>query len=165
LSLVVEDAMIVATALSIVGLGFVCWLIFTLAIYALPFFAGLSAGLFAYGHGAGLIGAIVVGLTAGALTLVVGQLAFASIRSPWMRTLIAAVYAAPAGVAGYHVVHNLSAIGGTSEPWRVAFSAVGAVVVAGFAWARISDPDASGPGRGTSAPSYPGSAMGAAGDR
>lgn len=156
--------MIFATALSIAGLGFICWLIFTLAVYALPFFAGLSAVLFAYEHGAGPIGAIVVGLMAGALTLVLGQIAFASIQSSSVRTLIAAVYAAPAGVAGYHLVHNLSAIGGTSEPWRVAFSAVGTVVVAGVAWARISDPDASGPGRGISAPSHPGSAVSAARD-
>lgn len=35
--------MIFATALSIVGLGFLCWLVFTLAIYALPFLTGLSA--------------------------------------------------------------------------------------------------------------------------
>lgn len=73
LSLVVEDAMIFATALTITGFAIVCWLVLTLAVYALPFFAGLSAALFAYQHDAGQIGAVVVGLMAGALTLALGQ--------------------------------------------------------------------------------------------
>jgi hypothetical protein len=30
---------IIGIVLSIVGLGFLCWLLFTLAVYALPFFA------------------------------------------------------------------------------------------------------------------------------
>ncbi len=65
--------MIIATALSIAGLGFFCWLLFTFAIYALPFFAGLTAGLFAYESGAGPLGAMAVALTAGVITLVAGQ--------------------------------------------------------------------------------------------
>jgi hypothetical protein len=47
--------------LSILGLGFFCWLLFTLAIYALPTLAGLTAGLAAFHSGAGAIGALVVG--------------------------------------------------------------------------------------------------------
>jgi hypothetical protein len=43
-----EDAMIIAIMLSIAGLGFLCWLAFNLAVYALPFFGGTAAGLFAY---------------------------------------------------------------------------------------------------------------------
>jgi len=31
--------------LNIIGLGFFCWVLFTLAIYALPFFVGMTAGL------------------------------------------------------------------------------------------------------------------------
>ena len=30
--------------LSIAAIGFFCWLLFTLAVFALPFFAGLTAG-------------------------------------------------------------------------------------------------------------------------
>ena len=32
---------IVGIILSVFGIGFFCWLLFTLAVYALPFFAGL----------------------------------------------------------------------------------------------------------------------------
>lgn len=30
--------------LSIAAIGFFCWLLFTLAVFALPFFAGLTTG-------------------------------------------------------------------------------------------------------------------------
>ena len=52
--------------LSFAAIGFLCWLLFTLAVYALPFFAGVSLGMWAYGTGAGWLGAIIVGLVAAA---------------------------------------------------------------------------------------------------
>jgi hypothetical protein len=51
-------------SLSIAAIGVLCWLLFTLAIFALPFFAGVTAGTWAYGTGAGWLGAILVGLVA-----------------------------------------------------------------------------------------------------
>lgn len=130
--------MIIATAASLAAISFLLWLLFSLAVYALPFFAGVSAGMLAYSHGAGVIGAIAVALLTGALTLVLGQILFATVRSAPLRAAIAALYAAPAGVAGYSAVHGLSAIGGASEPWRIGFALVGAVAVAAIAWARVS---------------------------
>ena len=38
--------------LSIFGIGLFCWLIFNLAVYALPFFVGLTAGMAAFHSGA-----------------------------------------------------------------------------------------------------------------
>ena len=55
--------------LNTVGIGLFCWLIFTLAVYALPFFVALNAGMLAFHSGAGVIGALLVGIVAGALTL------------------------------------------------------------------------------------------------
>ena len=40
--------LIIGIILSVFGIGFFCWLLFTLAVYALPFFAGLTAGLAAF---------------------------------------------------------------------------------------------------------------------
>jgi hypothetical protein len=77
--IVTEDAMTIAIILSVAGLGFLCWLAFNLAVQALPFFAGVTAGLFAYHTGAGPFGTITIGLIAGAATLVIGQLIFAVI--------------------------------------------------------------------------------------
>src|ERR1700676_2574990 len=88
--------------LSVFGLGFFCWLLFTLAVYALPFFAGLTVGLAAFHSGAGFIGALIVGILAGGATLAIGQIAFATVRTPLIRASIGLLYAVPATLAGYH---------------------------------------------------------------
>ena len=52
---------------NVAGIGVFCWLIFTLIVYALPFVVGLTAGMAAFHGGAGVIGALVVGVAVGAL--------------------------------------------------------------------------------------------------
>jgi hypothetical protein len=49
-SFVTEAAtmLVIGIILSMFGIGLFCWLIFTLAVYALPFFVGLTAGLAAF---------------------------------------------------------------------------------------------------------------------
>ena len=133
--------MIIAIMLSAAGLGFLCWLAFTLAVYALPFLAGTAAGIFAYHTGAGAVGGAAVGLIAGAITLVAGEFAFANIRSTIIRSIIAATFALPAAVAGYHLVLGLSALGTPSETWRQLFAITGAVVVGSTAWGRLLHSD------------------------
>jgi hypothetical protein len=49
--------LVIGLILSMFGIGLFCWLIFTLAVYALPFFVGLTAGMAAFHSGAGVIGA------------------------------------------------------------------------------------------------------------
>jgi hypothetical protein len=159
-----EDAMFVATILSVAGIGFLLWLLFTFAVYALPFYAGLSSAFVAYEHGSGLIGALLVGLVVAGLTFGLGQVLFATLRAPSLRALVALVYAAPAGVAGYHAVHGLSAIGDMAEPWRVAFSVVGAAIVAGVAWIKVSALYPGDPGAGIVARPRSATALGAAND-
>lgn len=39
---------ILGILLSIAAIGFFCWLLFTLAVFALPFFVGMSVGAWAY---------------------------------------------------------------------------------------------------------------------
>jgi hypothetical protein len=123
--------------LSVFGIGFFCWLIFTLIVYALPFVVGLTAGMAAFHGGAGVIGALVVGVAVGALTLLVGQVAFASARPLILRAAIGLLYAVPAAIAGYHAVLGLSQIGVPPLPWREAFACIGAIFIGGTAWARI----------------------------
>jgi len=74
--------LIIGIILVFVALAYLCWLLFALAVYALPFFAGLSAGLAAYHSGAGPIGAIIVGTVTGAVTLLLVQIAFAKCAHP-----------------------------------------------------------------------------------
>ena len=100
---------IVGIILSVFGIGFFCWLLFTLAVYALPFFAGLSAGLAAFHSGSGVIGALIVGGLAGGATLAIGQIVFATVRTPLIRAAIGLLYAVPAAIAGYHATLGLRA--------------------------------------------------------
>ncbi|MGD9631702.1 MAG: hypothetical protein AB7U97_00215 [Pirellulales bacterium] len=124
--------------LNTVGIGLFCWLIFTLAVYALPFFVAVSAGLMAYHSGAGILGAPLAGIAAGGVTLAIGQTAFAIAWSPILRAAIAAVFALPAAIAGYHVVFAISQLGMPSSAWREVFACLGAVFIGGTAWTRLA---------------------------
>ena len=130
--------LVIGLILSMFGIGLFCWLIFTLAVYALPFFVGLTAGMAAFHGGAGVIGALLVGIVAGALTLGVGQIAFAVVRPLPLRAAIAAAFAIPAAIAGYHAILGLSQIGVPSLAWREVFAWVGALFIGGTAWARMT---------------------------
>ena len=130
--------LIVSIVLSAFGIGFFCWLLFTLAVYALPFYAGTNAGLAAFHSGAGVIGAIVIAVLAGGATLAIGQIVFVTVRTPLIRAVIGLLYAVPATIAGYHATLGLSHIGVPSEGWREAFAVVGAVLVGSTAWARMT---------------------------
>ena len=128
---------IVGILLGIVGLGFLCWLLFTLAVYALPFFAAVSAGMFVHDSGTGPIGAIAAGGLVGILTLVAGQLIFASARSPLIRLGVALLFAVPAAFAGYNATHGIAALTMPSG-WQQIFAAIGSIFVGATAWARMA---------------------------
>jgi hypothetical protein len=130
--------MAIGIVLSVFGLGFFCWLLFTLAVYALPFLAGLSAGVAAFHSGSGSIGAFVVGLLVGITILVLGQIVFATVRTPLIRLLIGLIYAAPAAVAGYQLCFALAGIGVPAGYWQHVFAAAGAVAVGLTASARMA---------------------------
>lgn len=82
---------------------------------------GVEAARFAYATGSGLIGAGLVGLVAGAAAHGLLVFAFASLRSPVLRLIVALVFAAPAAVAGYALVHGVTGEAVPSEVWRQIF--------------------------------------------
>ena len=123
---------------SIAAIGFLCWLLFTLAVFALPLFAGVSIGTWAYGTGAGWPGAILIGLVGAALTLGIGQFLLIVVRPLWIRLLVAAAFVLPAAIAGYHAVLSLSQIGVPSLLWREVFAWTGAIFIGGTAWTRMT---------------------------
>ena len=77
-------------------------------------------------------------MAAGATTLVAGQFVFAHSQSTILRTMIAAAFALPAAVAGYHLVLGISTMGMPSDTWRHVFAIIGAAVVGSTAWARLA---------------------------
>ncbi|WP_448040544.1 hypothetical protein [Bradyrhizobium liaoningense] len=127
----------IGLVLNTLGIGLFCWAIFSLAVYALPFFVALSIAMTAFHSGAGLIGALLIATAGGALTLVLGQLAVAVTRSLALRIAIAAAFAIPAAVAGYHAVFTLSHIGVPSLAWREVFACLGAVCIGVTSWTRL----------------------------
>jgi hypothetical protein len=60
---------ILGIILSVFAIAFFCWLLFTLAVYALPFFVGMTAAFYAYHHGYGVLGAGIVASRSCALAL------------------------------------------------------------------------------------------------
>lgn len=130
--------MFLSAFLSIIGLGVLVYVLFSLAVYALPLFVALTVGMYLYDTEAGLAVAILVGLFAGVFTLLVGQVVFAKVQSIPIRLAIGALYAAPAGVAGFSAIRGLSEIGGASEGWTLAFAIIGGIVIAGTAWVQIA---------------------------
>jgi hypothetical protein len=144
--------------LNIAGIGVFCWLIFTLAVNALPFFVAINAGLWAFHSGAGLLGAPLVAVAAGGITLAIARIAFALTRSPILRAVIAALFALPATLAGYHVTLAMSQIGVPSLAWQEIFACLGAVLIGGTAWTRLTiftEPAARQPGRAISGAPHP----------
>lgn len=138
--------------LSMATIAFFCWLLFTLAVFALPLFAGITAGTWAYGTGAGWLGVLVVGLAAAGLTYALGQFLFAIVRPIWARLLIAAVFVVPAVAAGFHATHGIVKHTMPSQTWQMVFSIIGAGVVGIVAFVRITGRKAFRPSDGHSSP-------------
>ena len=124
--------------LVIVGVGFFCWLLFNLAVFALPFFAGLTIGIWAFHTGAGVLGGIAVGVVAGGITFGLGQLELAFVSWTWLRLLIILLYVAPAAVAGYSATHGIAQMAMPSPTWQTIFAVIGAIAVGATAIVRIA---------------------------
>lgn len=126
-------------------IGFLCWLLFTLAVYALPLFVGVTAGMWAHGSGAGVAGGFIVGVIAAGATAILGQLIFAFARPLWIRLIVALLFAVPAAVAGYAATHGVAKHLMPSEDWQMAFSIIGVVAVGVTALFRMAGAAAASP--------------------
>jgi hypothetical protein len=137
--------MIFLNMLLLVGtVGVLCWLMFTLAIYALPVAVGVTVGLWAHGYGAGPAGGFIGGALAAGAVAILGQLTFAFARPLWVRLIVAILFAGPAAVAGYAATHGIAKHFMPSDGWQMAFSIVGAGAVgvtALFRMAGTAPPD------------------------
>ena len=120
------------------AIGLLCWLIFTLAVYAMPFFVGLTAGLAAFHGGAGVIGALVVGLIAG-----VSHSSSARSRSP---SFARCLFAPPSGRSSHcggasrgFTRHSDSRRSACRRCFGARFSPGSARIIIGCtAWARLA---------------------------
>ena len=138
--------MIITILLTGGALVVLAWLIFNLAVYALPLFVGVSAASWANAHGSGFVGAGVIGLFAGALALAVGKTVRTTTRSPALRLGVLAVYLIPAAVAGFALARHIAGWTVTGEAWRTGVAVIGAAVTTLVAYARLTSTPPGGPG-------------------
>lgn len=115
-------------------------LAYRLATFALPFMLALEAARFAYATGAGWIGSGIVGFFAGVAAFGILAFLFATLRAPILRIAVALVFAAPAAVAGYSLVHGVTREAVPDEIWRQIFCIAGGMFVGCSALARLADP-------------------------
>ncbi|NTF47051.1 hypothetical protein [Rhizobium rhizogenes] len=120
-------------------IGAMCVAAYALATYALPVMLAIAAARFAYATGAGLIGAGLVGLLAGAASFSLLAFLFATLRPPVMRLAIALIFAIPAAVAGYSLVHGVAREAVPSELWRQVFCIAGGACAGLSALARLAN--------------------------
>ncbi|ENI4223716.1 hypothetical protein O3Z71_000197 [Pseudomonas aeruginosa] len=132
--------MVAVMLMSVVLIAGLCVLAYTLAVYALPFMLGVTAAQFAYQTGSGLIGAGLVGLVAAVAAFGVLALLFDTLRSPILRIVVALVFAAPAAIAGYALVHGVTKESVPSEIWRQIFCIIGGGFVGASALMRLAVP-------------------------
>jgi len=124
--------------LVVLGIGFFCWLLFTLATFALPFFVGLTVGMWAFHAGAGVLGGVVVGILTGSATFGIGQLALGFVPWIWLRVLIILLFVAPAVVAGYNATYGMARMTMPSATWQMAFAVIGAIAVGATTFLRLA---------------------------
>lgn len=136
--------MVLLMLMSVALIGMLCVAAYTLAVYALPFMLGLAVAQFAYHTGSGLIGAGLVGLAAAGAAFGILALLFDSLRSPIPRLIVALIFAAPAAVACYALVHGITKEAVPSEIWRQIFCIIGGGFVGVSALLRLAAPSTAG---------------------
>ena len=129
---------ILALLATLAGIAALCWLLFNLAVFALPLFAGVTVGAWAHETGAGVSGAVIVGAIAAAVTFGLFQLLLLIARPAWIKLVVILAFVAPAAVAGYHATLGIVRLTMPSDTWQLVFSTVGAVAVGITAFMRLT---------------------------
>ena len=131
--------MIAAVMLMSVALVVIlCVVAYTLATYALPLMLGFAAARCAYHTGAGLIGASFIGLIAAVAVFGLFAVLFVKLWSPILRLILAMIFAAPAALAGYALVHGVTHEAMRSAIWRQIFCFIGGALVGLSALMRLA---------------------------
>lgn len=133
---------LLALTMSLATMGVLCWLLFTLAAFALPALVGVGIGTLAYNTGAGAVGALVVGGLAAFVAFSTGQILIGTVRPLWLKLTIASLYVGPAAIAGFHATHGIAKHLVPSPTWQTAFALAGAVAVGVTAYLRLVGPPA-----------------------
>jgi hypothetical protein len=136
----VDLGMVAVLIVCVILIGTLCVLAYRFAVQALPIMLGFEIVRIAYGTGAGLIGAGIIGLVASSVAFGLLSVVFVSVKSPIARVIIGLIFALPAAGAGYALMSGISASAVPSENLRQIFCIVGAVLVGAAAFKRLAVP-------------------------
>lgn len=126
--------MSIALPLALIGVGFMIYFLFAAATYVLPLYAGLAAGFAALHAGVSYTGAMLLGITAFLVVVLLSQMAVQLTPSRNARIAVTLLFAVPAAIAGFQVASALMHLGGVGS-WGVVF-ALAAALATGVAAAR-----------------------------
>ncbi|MCQ9156349.1 hypothetical protein [Acidomonas methanolica] len=128
----------IGIVLGVAGIGFLCWLLFLCAVYAAPLFVAAMVCTRLYDH-AMMSGthAVLTGVAAGIMVLVLGQAILASTRDPALRVAVSALLALPAAIAGFGTTLGFCGMGDMGTIPAYLFAIFGALCVGGAAWSRL----------------------------
>ena len=119
--------MFITLPLALIGVGFMIYLLFAAATYVLPLYAGLSAGFAVFHADSSVTGALLIGIVASLLVIMLGHMATQVLPSRQTRIAVTLLFAVPAAIAGFQVTSALLHLGGVGD-WRVALSLAAALV-------------------------------------
>ena len=126
----------IALPLALIGVGFIIYLLFAAASYALPLFAGVSAAFAAWHAGVPGIAAMLLGVAAFMLVIAAARMATLLLPSLFARIAITLVFAVPAAIAGFQVASALMHLSGAGG-WSIPIALATAVVVGTAAAKRL----------------------------
>ncbi|WP_312950492.1 hypothetical protein [Agrobacterium sp.] len=132
--------MVPLTMLSVMLIGAMCAIAYTLATYALPFLFAVTMTRLAFATGAGFVGAGIFGLFAGVAAYGFLAYLFTTLRSSSLRLAVALIFAIPAAIAGYALASGITREAIPSEIWRQIFCVVGGIFVGLSALSKLSNP-------------------------
>jgi hypothetical protein len=138
---------IIGILASLAGIAVLCWLLFNLAVFALPLFAGVTVVLWAHSTGAGVPGAVIFGGLAAVATFGLFQFLLLVLRPAWLKFVVLALFVAPAAIAGYHATLGIVKLTMPSDIWQVIFASLGAIAVGITAFMRLAMMAPPAPGR------------------
>ena len=126
----------IAIPLALIGVGFIIYLLFAAASYALPLFAGVSAAFAAWHAGVPGIAAMLLGVVAFMSVIAAGRMATLLLPSPLARIVIALLFAVPAAIAGFQVASALMHLSGANG-WSIPIALATAMLVGAGAAKRV----------------------------
>ena len=117
---------------------YLLWLLFSLAVYALPVASGIVFALWMRDHGYGYFAAVLGGFAAGVAVLVIACLLFAVTRPGVIRLALALLFVIPAGIAGYHAAQGVIGLAIDRGTTLSVLSWIGGIIIAAAAWIRLA---------------------------